>query len=416
MLSLSTSFWEIGFWCIAALWAVYLTLLITGLRRRQVLAATNKVLLPRGLPRISVLIAGRNEEECFEICLRSLLRQDYPNLEIIAINDRSTDTSGEILDRLEMEFADQLRVIHIDELPSGWFGKTHAMHVGTQSAGGDWLLYIDADCEIQSESAVSLAVQEAQRRGVDALSLTPQFVLNTAWEQMTVPVCSSIMMVWFQPARVNNPKLSTSYANGAFLMISRHCYDSLGGWCRFRAQMSEDIAIARAVKSNGWKLAVLQNAGLYQTCMYDSVRDSWNGWSRIFYGALPREALALSIARSIICSAVPAGTLLLWLGIACWNGAPADSWNGILAATSTAIILQQIYMALIFRAVGSNVFWSLTAPLGQLVTCGMLGRALMSHIGIATMQWSGAIVRRGQIVTLPRPEAASLPIHTTPAR
>ncbi len=90
----SASFFEIGSWCVVALWTVYLVMLINGLRQRQVISGTDMVVLPRGLPRVSVLVAGRNEEECFELCLRSLLRQDYPNLEIIAINDRSTDATG----------------------------------------------------------------------------------------------------------------------------------------------------------------------------------------------------------------------------------------------------------------------------------------------------------------------------------
>lgn len=415
MLTLSTSYLEIGLWCVVALWTVYLALLINGLRRRQVLSAWDKVILPRSLPRVSVLVAGRNEEDCYESCLRSLLKQDYPNFEVIAINDRSLDRTGEILDDLEREFPDQLRVIHIEELPAGWFGKTHALHVGTQSANGDWLLFVDADCEIQSEAAISLAVQEAKRRGADLLSLTPQFILNSTWEQLTVPVCSSVMMVWFQPARVNNPKLTTSYANGAFMMLSRHCYDSLGGWCRFRAQISEDIAMARAAKSSGLKLVVLQNDGIYQTCMYESVRNSWNGWSRIFYGALSPKALMLSIGRLITCSVLPTWGLLASLALIGWSGT-SDAWNSILTAATVALVFQQIYMALIFRAVGSNFLWSLTAPLGQLVAVGMLTRSLLNHLGLATTQWSGAVFRRGEMVSVPRPTVVSLPIHSAHAR
>jgi chlorobactene glucosyltransferase len=416
MLILSASFWEVGSWCVVALWTVYLIMMIHGLRQRQVVSGTDKVVLPRGLPRVSVLVAGRNEEGCFELCLRSLLRQDYPNLEIIAINDRSTDATGEILDQLELEFSDQLQVIHIENLPSGWFGKTHAMHVGSQSASGDWLLYVDADCELQSDAGISLAVQEAQRRGADLVSLTPHFVLNTFWEHLTVPVCSSVMMVWFQPSRVNNPKLRTSYANGAFLMISRHSYDALGGWCRFRAQISEDIAMGRAAKSSGLKVVVLQNVGIYQTCMYESIRASWHGWSRIFYGALPRKALVLSVTRLILCSIIPTWALFGWLAVASWNGTVVSGWNGTLTATATAIVMQQIYMAMIFRVVGGRLLWSLTAPLGQLVSVGMLVRAILNHLGMATTQWSGAVFSRGQMITVPRPRVVSLPVHTRQAR
>lgn len=415
MLLFSASILELSCWCIVALWSVYLTLLVLGLKRRQVLSAETSITLPRSIPRVTVLVSARNEEADIARCLLSLTRQDYPNFEVIAINDRSTDATGEIMDWLADEFSDTLRVVHIDTLPTGWLGKTHAMHVGSQSATGEWLLYVDADCEVQSASAISLAVQEAQRRGVDMLSLTPQFILNTAWEKITVPVCSALMMVWFQPARVNNPRLPTSYANGAFLMMSRYCYDSVGGWCRFRTEVSEDIAIARAAKTSGLKLAVLQNDGIYRTCMYDSIRDSWRGWSRIFYGALPQKALALSFARLIICSLIPTWGLVIGLTAYCCGTLP-NEWYGIMAAATAAVVLQQVYSALISRAVGGSLLWSFAAPIGHLALAGMLMRALMNHLGMATTQWSGMIIRRGELVTTPRPQAPALSIHSPQAR
>ena len=403
-------------WGVAVLWLIYVALLISGLRRRQVLTAETEIHLPRGLPRVTMLIAARNEESCIERCLMSLLIQDYPNLEIIAINDRSTDSTGEIMNRLEAEHLGLLRVVHVQSLPSGWFGKTHALHCGTSFATGDWLCYIDADCELISQRTLSLAVQEAQQRGVDLLSLTPRFNLDTLWEKITVPVCSSLMVIWFQPARVNNPGLSTSYANGAFLMMTRHCLDRVGGWCRFRTQIGEDIAIAREVKSNHMRLAVLENDGLYRTRMYETVRDSWNGWSRIFYGALPRKALAISLIRLVLCSIIPTWAVLYWLVTA--GLAPQSvTISNAMAAAISAVVLQQIYSALIFRAVGGGIRWSLAAPLGHLVLAGMLGRALMNHLGLATTQWSGSVFRRGQLIPpSPSPHVNSPSQMTAAAR
>lgn len=407
--------WELLPWAVPALWIVYLTLLTSGLSRRQILTGATPAQHLRGTPRVSILVAARNEAACIEKCLRSLVIQDYPNLEIIAINDRSTDATGEIMDRLEAEFLGLLRVVHVQSLPSGWMGKTHAMHTGSQAATGEWLCHIDADCEMLSPRVISLALQEAQRRGTDLISITPRFTLDTAWEQMTVPVCSSLMVIWFQPTRVNNPKLSTSYANGAFLMLTRHCLDAVGGWCRFRQQISEDIALSRVVKSSGFRLVVLENEGLYQTRMYDSVRDSWNGWSRIFYGALPRKALVLSLARLVLCSIIPTWGLALCLLLAACRGDGGIFGNALMTATVAAVVLQQIYSALIFRAVGGSVRWSLTAPLGHVVLFGMLGRALLNHAGLATTHWSGAVLRRGQLVARPHSSAAALPSRVTQA-
>jgi hypothetical protein len=199
------------------------------------------------------------------------------------------------------------------------------------------------------------------------------------------------------------------------MMLSRHCYDTLGGWCRFRSQISEDIAMARAAKSSGMKLVVLQNDGIYRTCMYESIRNSWNGWSRIFYGALPPKSLSLSILRLSLCSMLPTFSLVLAMAMICVQG-PDATWGGVLTAATAVLIVQQVYMGLIFRAVGSSVLWSLTAAFGQVVVLGMLTRSLLNHLGLATTQWSGTVFRRGEMVTVPRPTVVSLPIHSTPVR
>lgn len=416
MLVLNCNFWEALPWAVVGLWGIYLTLLVLGLRRREFLRSSNQVVLTQG-PHVTFLVAARNEASCIEICLRSLLTQDYVSFDVIAVNDRSTDATGAIMNRLEAEFLGQLRVVHIESLPAGWLGKTHAMHVGSQAAAGEWICHVDADCELLSKNALSAAMHEAQKRSVDLLSLTPCFTLHSAWEQMTVPVCSSLMVIWFQPSRVNNPRLATSYANGAFLMMTRQCLNAVGGWCRFRGQISEDIAMARAVKSTGLRIAVLQNEGLYRTRMYDSIRDSWNGWSRIFYGALSIKALTLSTIRLVLCSIIPTWGLLAWL---CYTGLSMSSgtihWTGAVVAAAIAVLLQQVYSAMIFRAVGGRFMWSLTAPLGHLVLLGMLGRALLNHGGLATTQWSGAVFRNGKPVTSARPRTTALLGRATQAR
>lgn len=407
--------WDVVPWTIVALWLVYVTLLARGLMRRQILSAADQIAVPRSLPRVTILVAARNEESCIERCLRSLAVQDYPNLEIIAINDRSTDATGEIMDRLEAEFLGQLRVVHLDSLPAGWFGKTHALHIGSQSASGDWLCHIDADCELQFPGAIRLAVAEAERRGIELLSLIPRFELSTAWEQMTVPICSSLMLAWFQPELVNDPRLSTSYANGAFLLITRHCLDAIGGWRQFRSQISEDIALARAVKASGYRLAVLENDGLYRATMYATIRESWNGWSRIFYGALRHWMLLVSTARLVVCSILPTWSVLMWLTALSTGYSLPAQWHGAITACCLAVLLQQVYCALVSRLVGSNVWWSLTAPFGHLVLLGMMGRALLNHVGLATTSWSGAVFRNGQPVNVLRSPLA-LPDHVTQAR
>ncbi|MBC8116084.1 MAG: glycosyltransferase [Candidatus Saccharimonas sp.] len=398
MLAISFTWLAVLPWIIVVQWLIQLGMLLNGIRNRQILRASIPVPPRDTVPRLTVLVAARNEEDCIETCLRSLARQDHPNFEIIAINDRSSDGTANIMDRLAKEFPGRLRVVHIHSLPAGWFGKAHALQVGMQSATGDWVCFSDADCEQLSNHTLSLATHEALERGVDLLTLTPQFTMKSVWEKITVPVCSWLMMVWFQPTRVNNPRLRTSYANGAFMLMTRACYDSVGGWSQFRARISEDVAFARAAKSTGSRLVVLQNEGLYRARMYDSIRDSWNGWSRIFYGTLPKTALVLSTIRLVACSILPTWGLLL--AIADWWLTPSEAafpWDAALVGWMAVVVVQQIHAALTFRVVGTHVAWSLTAPIGHVILLGMLIRVLLGHLGLTTMQWSGAIFYRGRI-------------------
>ena len=394
----SPSFFAILPWVLVGLWFIQLSLVIAGFRHRKFLSVSSRT-KPGRLPRLSVLVAARNEEDCIETCVRSLCTQNYPDFEVIAINDRSTDATQQILERLEREFAGRLRVIRVPSLPEGWFGKPHAMHLGTQAANGDWLCFTDADCEQTSDQTLALAVNEAMDRGAEMLSLTPQFTLNSLWEKLTVPVCSWLMMVWFQPGRVNNPNVSTAYANGAFLLMTRDCYNTVGGWTSVRTQINEDVAIARVAKSKGCQLFVMQSEGLYQTRMYNSVRASWNGWSRIYYGTLSPAIIAVSIVRLLALSMIPTWvfTYILVSNLVASPNQPTTP-IGDLAALITIVACQQIQAAIAFRATGSRLLWSLTIPVGHVIMVAMLSRALLSHLGLGKLQWRGSVFYRGQIV------------------
>lgn len=385
-------------WCLVALWMIQLSLVIAGFRHRKFLRPSSLQSATR-LPRLSVLVAARNEEDCIEKCVRSLCQQDYPDFEVVAIDDRSTDATGQILDRLQHEFAGQLRVIRVPSLPDGWFGKTHAMHLGMQFAKGEWLCFTDADCEQTSDQTLALAVNAAMEQGADMLTLTPQFTMNSLWEKLTVPVCSWLMMVWFQPGRVNNPNVATAYANGAFLLMNRTCYQRVGGWATVRTRISEDVAIARIAKSQGSRLVVMQSQGLFQTRMYNSIRASWNGWSRIFYGTLSPAVITASIARLLILSMLPT-----WF-MACTLMAPllAPSgaqfiWTSGFVGLTMIVAFQQVQAAVAFRATGGRLLWSLTIPIGHVIMVAMLIRALLNHLGLSRLQWRGSVFVRGQIL------------------
>ena len=132
------------------------------------------------LPTLSVLVPACNEASTLERAMQSLLAMDYPRLEIIAVNDRSTDGTGELLERLAAANP-RLRVRHVTALPSGWLGKNHALHIASQEATGDWLLFTDADV-VYTPDALLRAVSYARRVGADHLVVSPRIDTCDFWE------------------------------------------------------------------------------------------------------------------------------------------------------------------------------------------------------------------------------------------
>lgn len=350
---------------------------------------------PNPAPSVSILVAGKDEEENIETCVRSLLAQDYPNAEIIVINDRSTDATPEIVDRLAREAGGKLRAIHVRELPDGWYGKHHAMHLGVQASRGEWLLFTDADCRQTSPRSVSMAMQEAVKRKIDFLSVLPVLDNQRPWERWLQPVCAAILLFWFQPRKVNKSYRKEAYANGAFMLMSRRCYDAIGGHTAFRQQANEDIHMARTAKELGMKLRVIPNDGLYVAHMYRTLREASRGWARIFYGCLgTRRAIALAMAFLCFFSLLPSlsliGSAVKWLatGAATWKTATLV-WLGVVVTAQVSLIPW-------YRTIKTPVVWSLGYPIGGALALGILAHSFLQVSGLARTMWRGTNYRAGR--------------------
>ncbi|MCD4699618.1 MAG: glycosyltransferase family 2 protein, partial [Phycisphaerae bacterium] len=234
-------------------------------------------------PRISVVVAAKDEQDNIEQCIRTMLEQDYPNFEMIVANDRSDDATAEIVERIAAE-DDRLRLINIEHLPDGWCGKNNAMQNAIAAADSDWLCMIDADCRQTSKRTLSVAIAYAGQTEADLLSILPNLEMQTFWENVAQPVCSGIMMIWFHPDKVNDPDKPHAYANGAFMLMKRSAYEQIGTHHAVRDKVNEDMHMADRIKSAGLNLRVVRNDGLSLVRMYTSLGETFRGWSRIFYG------------------------------------------------------------------------------------------------------------------------------------
>jgi glycosyltransferase involved in cell wall biosynthesis len=204
--------------------------------------------------RVSIIVPARNEAADIEESLTSLLRLDYQDYEVIAIDDRSTDGTGQIMDRLAAIPAAQgrLRVIHVDQLPKQWLGKTHAMWSAARRATGDWLLFTDADVTFRPDSLRrAMAYAEAER--ADHVVLFPQIVMKKPGERMMVAFFQTLFVFGHRPWKTADPEAPDHMGVGAFNLVRRSTYESVGTYERLRLEVLDDMKLGKVVKNAGFR-------------------------------------------------------------------------------------------------------------------------------------------------------------------
>ncbi len=355
-------------------------------------------------PMISVLIAAKDEEAVIEQCVRTMLDQDYPNYEVILCNDRSDDRTAEIVAKIAEE-DDRLTLVNITDLPEGWFGKPNAMQTGIKQAKGEYIAMIDADCRQTSRRTLSTAMKYALDHESDMLSVYPDLEMKGFWENVIQPMCSAIMVIWFNPNRINSAKpiwKKTAYANGAFMMIRKETYEAIGTHESVKTELNEDMKMAYLVKTGGHRLRVVRGNGLYKVRMYTSFTQMIRGWSRIFFGTFGTPArLFTTLAVVLLMSLMPWVMTGLGLGLGltgCWNGGPVV---GIVAAVVAGLQLSVICRY--YKLIGAKVslFW--TYP----ISCAISVWCLL--ISISKLRPGAKVVWKSTAYAQPQGDTATDP-------
>jgi glycosyltransferase involved in cell wall biosynthesis len=207
--------------------------------------------LPAGNPRVSIIVPARNEEESIEKALNTLLVLDYDNYEVIAVNDRSTDRTGEIMERVGRDARHPLRVIHHTELPPGWLGKTHAMWTAANQATGEWLLFTDADVLFKPDS-LRRALAYAESQPADHMVLFPQMIMKRPGEYMMIAFFQTMFMFGHRPWKVADPATDDHMGVGAFNLVRRRVYDAVGTYAALRMEVLDDMKLGKVVKQAGF--------------------------------------------------------------------------------------------------------------------------------------------------------------------
>ena len=206
---------------------------------------------PPGQPRVSIIVPACNEEADIEATLTRLLALDYDKYEVIAVDDRSTDRTGEIMERVAAGASPgRLQVIRISELPAGWMGKPHAMWSAGSQATGDWLLFTDADVLFKPD-VLRRAVAYAEAEPADHLVLFPRMIMKRPGERMMIAFFQTLFVFGHRPWKVADPKTRDHIGVGAFNMVRRKVYEEVGTFQALRFEVLDDMKLGKIVKNGG---------------------------------------------------------------------------------------------------------------------------------------------------------------------
>lgn len=259
-----------------------LAVCIWNLVRLQTLGASGP--LPTSGPLVSVLIPARNEERCIEACVRSVCMQSYADVEVLVLDDNSTDSTGEILRGLQAEFPG-LTVMHGSTLPEGWVGKSWACHQLSEQAKGDILLFTDADTIHHSDS-VAATVDFIAKEDVEFFSVIPNELMGSFGEHAVIPMVHVLFFCYVPNGIIHPSRRNTvASANGQFMCFTRTGYTKVGGHESVHNSMVEDLFLAKNAQRAGLRMTMVDATRLVACRMYENARQVTDGFSKNFFPA-----------------------------------------------------------------------------------------------------------------------------------
>ena len=348
--------------------------LIADLTRPEWLRATDA-----SLPSLTIVVPARNEEAEIEEALRSLLALDYPKLEVIAVNDRSTDSTGTIMERLATEPGAQarLRVIDVRELPPRWLGKTRAMWLGAQQGSGEWILFTDADCVFRRDT-MRRALTYATQNALDHLVLIPTIHMHSWGERMMVSFPQIAASFVMRPWKVRDQEARDFIGAGAFNLVRREAYKAIGTFASLRLEVVDDLALGETIKKARFRQDVVIGRDLV------SLR-----WIRGAMGLVRNlEKNLFAFLKFRFSLVIAACVLVLFLNVWPFLGTiVAPGWSRVPFAFAVAMIAARYFQGA--KTMGVPAITFLLNPISAILTAlAILGSAF------ATLR-DGAITWRG---------------------
>jgi cellulose synthase/poly-beta-1,6-N-acetylglucosamine synthase-like glycosyltransferase len=230
------------------------------------------------LPKISIIFSALNEENKIEEALLSLVNLTYPDLEVIAVNDRSTDTTPQILERLQSRYP-ILKVLHISNLPDNWFGKNHALHQASRQAQGDWLLFTDADVVMKTET-LTKAISYVKNNNLDHLTIYEHHRRDSFWLKVCLLGNYITYTMVMKPWRIRHAKSKKSLGHGAFNLVNKTAYQNCDGHQAIAMECLDDISLGALLKNNGYRQDTVDGRDYVEREWYHSLSDMVRGMKK----------------------------------------------------------------------------------------------------------------------------------------
>lgn len=367
--------WAYG--AIVAAWPIRHLVITWIFRRLDVLRSDSPRLAAAGAPSVTAIIPAKDEAATIAACLASVRAQAYPGLDVIVVDDRSTDGTADAA-RAAADGDPRVRIRSIEHLPAGWTGKTHALHEAAKSAKGDWIWFIDADTRHEPES-LSIAMEYARRHGAKLMSLLPEMRCETFWEKVVQPLEGIVLMRTYPLSRVNNDRDPLAFANGQYILVERAAYEAIGGHAHVRDRFVEDIGLARRVKATGRPIRTAVSSEISSTRMYTSLPSLVRGWARILYDAHDRRVLPLvgKIIEPLVWSQTGDVALLAALGMLAFGHRGEFAW-WLLGLSLAHQVLKQSVLYRMYRVNSpGTAIYALFYPLAGIVSAWITWKSIV---------------------------------------
>jgi len=337
-------------------------------------------------PKVSIILPARNEEEFITKCLDTLLEQDYPNYEIIVIDDSSEDSTASIISQYAKRHS-KIVPVSAREKPEGWMGKNWACIEGYKRATGELLLFTDADTQ-HKKNVVSLAVSHLLTFNLDALTVIPRMISLDFWTKITLPMISTFLHTRFSAIRVNDPTKKTGYFFGSFFIINKKTYEQVGTHEGVKQEIIEDGALGKKVKETGHKMKMVRGEHLIEAVWSRDKSTLWNALKRLMIPLyLQSHGIAIGIFFAVLFLLFVPFPVLIY-----------SSFFAFESLSNSTLLISSIFASVLIYAGGVievkkglnlKLIHALFAPVGSLVVVLAFLSGLLQAKKDASVSWRG---------------------------